>query len=259
MRNTKIFYFTGSGNSLHIARDLSSALGNTELIPIATAINNPIDLTGDRIGIVFPIFWWSLPLVVADFISKIATDKYVFAVATYSIMPGSVLNQAQGMLHSNNTKLSAGFCIAMPESAIFAADAFSVAKQKKRFLEANKRIREIAEIIKQENEHRIETSIFFINWIFSDVVGKYFAQKIKDSDTAFWVDKKCNSCGICEKICPVRNIEIIDGYPKWQHTCEQCMACIQWCPQEAIQIGKKTLKRTRYSNPHIKLQDMILR
>lgn len=259
MRKTLLFYFTGSGNSLHIARSLSSELDHTELIPIASAINNPMDLSGDRLGIVFPTFWWSLPLVVADFINSIATDKYVFAVATYSMMPGSVLNQARGLLFGNNTKLSAGFCIAMPESAIFAADAFSVEKQSKRFLKADKRVKKIAAIINEEKEHRIETSIFFVSWLFSGIIGKFFTKKIQKSDTSFWVDKKCNSCGICEKICPVRNIEMLDGYPAWRHNCEQCMACIQWCPQEAIQIGKKTMKRTRYRNPHVKLQDMIVR
>jgi len=28
---------------------------------------------------------------------------------------------------------------------------------------------------------------------------------------------------------------MFDGRPVWQHHCEQCFACLQWCPKEAIQ------------------------
>jgi len=37
---------------------------------------------------------------------------------------------------------------------------------------------------------------------------------------------------------------------------EQCLACIQWCPAEAIQYGKNTAAKKRYHHPEIKLSDM---
>jgi hypothetical protein len=37
------------------------------------------------------------------------------------------------------------------------------------------------------------------------------------------------------------------------------MACIQWCPQEAIQYGKKTVKYPRYHHPEVVLEDMLER
>ena len=76
-------------------------------------------------------------------------------------------------------------------------------------------------------------------------------------DKNFWVDDKCNRCGICLKVCPANNIEMIDEKPTWHHRCEQCLACIQWCPQEAIQYGRKTLKYLRYHHPEVTLQDML--
>jgi Pyruvate/2-oxoacid:ferredoxin oxidoreductase delta subunit len=47
------------------------------------------------------------------------------------------------------------------------------------------------------------------------------------------------------------------GKPIWQHTCEQCFACLQWCPEEAIQYGKNTKKKRRYHHPEIRLRDMF--
>jgi len=37
---------------------------------------------------------------------------------------------------------------------------------------------------------------------------------------------------------------------------EQCLACIQWCPAEAIQYGKNTAAKKRCHHPEIKLSDM---
>ena len=76
-------------------------------------------------------------------------------------------------------------------------------------------------------------------------------------DKGFWVDEKCNSCGICKTACPCENIELKEGRPVWLHHCEQCLACIQWCPQEAIQYGKKTQRYERYRHPEVKLSDML--
>jgi MinD superfamily P-loop ATPase len=76
-------------------------------------------------------------------------------------------------------------------------------------------------------------------------------------DKNFWVDDKCNHCGICSKVCPPKNIEIVNEKPVWLHRCEQCLACIQWCPQEAIQYGKKTVNYARYHQPEVSLSDML--
>jgi epoxyqueuosine reductase QueG len=42
----------------------------------------------------------------------------------------------------------------------------------------------------------------------------------------------------------------------WGGDCEQCMACIQWCPQQAINYADKTKTRKRYHHPKIKFADM---
>jgi epoxyqueuosine reductase QueG len=45
--------------------------------------------------------------------------------------------------------------------------------------------------------------------------------------------------------------------PSWLHQCDQCLACLQWCPQEAIQYGKKTVQYERYHQPEVTLDDML--
>jgi len=71
------------------------------------------------------------------------------------------------------------------------------------------------------------------------------------------VNDNCKSCGICIKICPVKNIEIVNGKHLFKNNCEQCLSCIQYCPQKAINYKNKTQKRRRYNNPEIDHNEMI--
>ena len=82
---TTLYYFTGTGNSLHIAKCLKEKLDGCELISIASLINqDSISATSEKVGFVFPVYAWSLPKIVYDFVEKIdlSNTKYIFAVAT---------------------------------------------------------------------------------------------------------------------------------------------------------------------------------
>ncbi|MHB1134899.1 MAG: EFR1 family ferrodoxin [Chloroflexota bacterium] len=76
-------------------------------------------------------------------------------------------------------------------------------------------------------------------------------------DRAFNVDERCTGCGICANVCPVGNIHMADGRPAWQQHCEQCFACLHWCPKEALQFGSKTSGKRRYHHPDVTLADMV--
>lgn len=54
----------------------------------------------------------------------------------------------------------------------------------------------------------------------------------------FRVKKKtCIGCGKCEKLCPMGNIAMQDGKPKFSNQCVGCMACAFGCPKDAINTG----------------------
>lgn len=82
-------------------------------------------------------------------------------------------------------------------------------------------------------------------------------KKVKLRDTGYLTSIQCKACGICEKVCPVSNIEIVNGIPTFKHQCEQCMACIQLCPHAAINYKNKTHTRLRYHNKDITIKDYI--
>ena len=94
---TTIYYFSSTGNSLIVARELAEKLGETVVSSIPKAINQDIDLSADGIGIVFPVYIWGMPAIVSKFLKKFKNinNKYIFAVATFGGFPAGTLLQVK--------------------------------------------------------------------------------------------------------------------------------------------------------------------
>lgn len=258
LMETSIYFYTGTGNSLWTARKLSEHLDNTELIPMTFTGKGLINPKQDNIVLIFPVHIWGLPPLVIDFVNRMEADpsKYYFALAVNAGQVAATLLQLKKLLLTKGADLCAGFSINMPSNYIPWGGAIVQEKQQKIFAAALEKISRIAAIVKARKNIPPEKGPLWQNIIFSFFYRKSFPH-IHKMDKSFWADDKCNSCRVCEKICPVHNILIIEGSPIWQHYCEQCFACLQWCPEESIQYGKNTKGKKRYRHPEIKLQDML--
>ena len=62
----------------------------------------------------------------------------------------------------------------------------------------------------------------------------------------FRADDRCIGCGQCVQSCPLNNIRLTAGRPVWGSQCTHCMACISYCPTQAIEYGKKSQGQPRY-------------
>ncbi|MEA3560983.1 MAG: EFR1 family ferrodoxin, partial [Candidatus Omnitrophota bacterium] len=146
---TTIFYFSGTGNCLKVAGDLVSELDDAEIVSIPKVINREIDCSAERIGIVFPVYIFGMPLLVENFIKRLKPekDKYIFAVATYGGMAADTLGQAARQLKRQGLKLSAGFLVKMPGNYTPLYEAIPVKKQQKIFAAGQQRIKNIARIV----------------------------------------------------------------------------------------------------------------
>ena len=254
---TTIYYFSGTGNSLKVAKDISAKLGDTEVIQICKN-NMEINRTiSNKIGIVFPVYVSGMPFLVKEFIEKLKIKKgtYVFTVVTFGASAGASIAQLEKLLMNKGIKISAEFKMKMPGNYQVMYAPFSEAKQKQCFENEKEKITEIVNAI---NNKEIVKSSGVGNVIMKAVGGamyKSFSPYKKDKN--FWSDNKCNSCGICSQVCPANNIKMHEGSPQWQNKCEQCVACLQWCPQKSIQYKKVTVNRGRYSHPDIKVKELF--
>jgi len=247
-----IYYFTGTGNSLQVAGDIAKMLGDTEIRKIADY--NSEQIGGETLGIIFPVYNWGLPLVVVDFLNKlhVADSVYIYAAATYGALAGKALDQCKTMLAEKSRKLSAGFYVNMPGNNITFSSALDKDKQKPIFNDENKKIKMIVTVIKGRKVSEIEKGNA-MSRMMHNLLYKTMIAPTHGKDKKYTVSEGCSGCGICAERCQVKNIRIKDGKPEWQHHCEMCLACIQSCPNKAIDFGGKTKDRVRYLNPNVDL------
>ncbi len=254
---TIIYFFTGTGNSLYIAKKLAEKLSNCELVPISKIWqqDSPI-VVAERIGLIFPVYGFGLPAIVYEFLNKLNTHlaDYIFTIITSGGgSSGASLSQVKKLLKKQSKRLNAGFSIQMPINYIPMYNIPSEGAQIRMFEKASIILNNIYEVIKS-NQSKIRREPFSV---ILKPINKLFRNRVNKLDKDFYVNINCDSCEICEKVCPVGNIKIVDGKPEWQHKCQQCLACIHFCPQKAIQYGKNTANRERYHQPQIKIKEIM--
>jgi len=253
---TVIYWFSGTGNSLAVAKALAAQCGDAELIPISECMEGLLPPMA-RIGLVFPVYGWGPPALVARFIRKLnaGPGAYIFSVVTYAGSQGGTLAILRRLLQKRGLDLAAGWGVKMPENYPPMGGAPAPEKQREINGVAAEKIARIAAELQQSPRGRYETSAAV--WrMLSKVVYPLFRRHVPRADRFFRADEKCNGCGICAKICPVNDIVMKDGRPEWLGHCEQCFACFHWCPQQAVQYGRSA-KQPRYHHPHTVLDDFL--
>jgi ferredoxin len=258
---TKLYFFTGTGNSLVAARRLADLLGNAGLVSLAqpdTGLPTGSIPEGEKIGIIFPVYIWGVPARVLRFLDLLAGSRpsYIFAVAVNAGQVAGTLLELDRALKERNLSLSSGFSLEMPSNYIAWGGPGPREKIDKTFASASQKLELIAETVREGRVLPPEKGPLWQRILFTRI-HKLSAPHIPTMDKKFFADETCTSCGICAEVCPSGNITFEDTGPLWNHRCEQCFACIQWCPEEAIQFGEKTRGRPRYRHPEVSLEDII--
>jgi len=252
-----IIYFSSTGNSFFAAKYLTEHLEDCTAIPI-TKMDLSIEI-GDcntNVGFIFPTYFFSLPKFFSQGIQQrnLNKDTYFYGITTCNGFPGNTGYQLKMLLESKGCNLSFFRTLAMPGNNIieYAPPTNEVINKKITASEVT-----LSSIVPMINDRDIET----IRRKHSLISRMFFAVMYRNQDKwhkKFYVNSKCSSCGLCEKICQFDNIANDNGKPRWKGQCEHCVACIQLCPNQAVEYGKRTQRRTRYMNPQILAEDLIL-
>ena len=251
-----IFYFSGTGNSEYVARQLADALGE-RLIGMAQAINSGEMhyklADGEIVGWVFPTYSWGPAPIATAFARKVTIDG--FGSHTYSYMVTTcgddIALSAQmwrAELHRRGMHCQMAMSVQMPNNYILLP-GFDVDSKD---LESRKRsaaVSRIAQVV-QAIERRSTTDDVVkgsMPWLKSRLVYPLF-KRYAMSDAGFASQSDvCNHCGLCAKVCPNANIKMsAEGTPQWHGNCAMCLSCIHRCPVRAIQYGNQTQKKGRY-------------
>ena len=254
-----IYYFSATGNSLMIARQIAKGLGGCSIRSMTEEPpDEPVGGKDNPVGFVFPVYYVGLPRRVRHFAKKLKLlqGTYCFAFINYGGAGMNTLGMLDDILKEKGSGLSYAAGAKMPGNYIVNYPAFAQDVVQKLIKDAMEKSDEAAEAIAGGKRQPVKRSAR----LFSRIANQSFLYKgIPEWDEKFIVTEKCNGCGQCAKVCLAGNIKMADNHPMWQHHCERCLACIQWCPCEAIEYGKKTAGRRRYRNPNITAEDIINR
>ena len=239
-----IYYFTSTGNSLSVAKRIAELLDKPSL-----------RFSGERFGLVFPVYGFGLPRMVRDFIQAAQWQaEYSFAVGTYGNLAGAAMQNLQKLAAKNNQHFDYAASLLMVDNYLPLFDLNKqIAKLPKKDIEGN--LSRIVEDIAAGTTLQAKASLF---WRIATVVLQKAEAAYLSSKQAqgYLVNDNCNGCGSCAKGCPAKNIVIANDRPSFELHCIGCLGCIHLCQKNALHIkGEKNSMRFR--NPTVSLAEII--
>lgn len=277
MNRVEIYYFSGTGNSLHVAREIQKRIPDTVLIPIVSLLKaEVVKPKGDLIGLVFPIYLQSTPIPVREFIRKVnfKPNQFLFVVTTNCGYPGKTELYLEKLFKSRGKELDFYDTFKMisnspkglqPSFMIDQHWADTITEKNISILEENVQrkleiiIRALNNRVKNTIHNRRNRSNTLLNAI-SQLLQLPMQRYIENMNAkiGFYTDSTCTACGTCEQVCPSHKVKIVQGKPKWQDEvrCYYCYACFNFCPQQSILVKNYTHKDGRYIYPGITARDI---
>ena len=253
MGKNVIFFFSGTGNCLSIARNIAKGLGGAELIRIKKDMKIPDITDAQRVGFVFPCYGGGAPEDVFDCAKaiRIKPGTYTFGITSCSAYKGTGLAKLHKIIPLKYWSVITHHCsciwlfphtMMMPKLTVGEAEARSEDLSSK--------------IVEDILADRVLPGKPSFN-VFNAIENMGFSKMALKKAEAFAVSDKCVACSQCANLCPRGNITIENGKAHIGTNCTQCLACLQFCPESAISIGTISDKREHYHNPNVKPADLM--
>lgn len=261
-----ILYFTGTGNSLHVARELGGK--DAELLSIPQLMKNrQFDIEADEIGIVYPIYGHMPPNMVRQFLQQANLKAdYLFAILTYGNRKCNAVEICDDVARRAGKSFDYIATIIMVDNWLPNFDMNEQILIDKHIPENLRQIADDLAARKKwhepvtDQERQQHAGFLAYTGIDPD---KGFHVNCEDY---FDITDACVGCGACISVCPRGNYEFGPQGLQYSGECEFCFACIQNCPQKAIQFAKNETDpllrngelnpTARYRNENITLMDI---
>ncbi len=243
-----IFCFSGTGNSRYLANRIAEALSDT-VIDLNTKIkandHTPVQTDGNVI-VVAPTYAWRIPRIVTAWLTEteLLGAKRIWFVMNCGVEIGNAakynrqLAQQKGLCDMGTAQ------ILMPENYIAMFRVPQAEEARTIVQNAEPSLLEAIACIQAGRSFSPPRNNLYDRLVSGPVNPAFYQLLVKSN--AFRVKDGCIGCGKCAANCLMNNIQLKDGRPVWGRECTHCMACICYCPVEAIEYGKRSAGKPRY-------------
>ncbi len=258
---TVIYYYSGTGNSLSVAKQVAEKLGNTDVLSIYKLRDDAkVPEEYGRVGICTPTCFIQPPGIVREICERmeLARSQKVFIIATAGGGDGFVRIDLKNILAPKTDYPVQTFMVRMPPNHIVGFDPFPEEVVQEYLTRSKKVIAKIAEDIAADAPPEEIQPPDRAEMTRSS--RSFNSEKGVDRDSRaceFYASDACTACGTCVTLCKNGNITLTADGAVWGPDCQQCMACIQWCPAGAVRHPNVPEERGHYRNPDITLEDML--
>ncbi len=243
-----VIYFTGTGNSKYIAKQIAKNLKDllTDSTKMIKEEKYPRLTSENPYIFVAPAYAWRLPRIFTEFIKKCKFEGN--RKAYFVLTCGSEIGAASKYIERFASKIGFEYMgtaeIIMPKNYLVMFNPPPKEKYKEIINTASlNTVKLCKQIAEGSNFDKSKCSL--IGYIESGIVNSFF-YTFYIGAKKFYATDACISCRKCVENCIMNNIVLKDGKPAWGNNCTHCMACICKCPCEAIEYGKNTVGKHRY-------------
>ncbi|MBQ5926944.1 MAG: EFR1 family ferrodoxin [Clostridia bacterium] len=246
-----VLYFSATGNTEFIAQEIAKRLDD-ECVNLLDRIKKqdytPV-YSEKPFVICAPIYVCEIPRFMAAYLKKLpfTGNRNVYFVFTSGGDCGPAGVLAKKIFKKKKMRYCGRAEFKMPRNYV-ASDSYPMLKKEEaeqRILQSFKQIDGVASDILGGNRLKARHVFLFETLITLPINPIWCKYKLTAKD--FYATDNCIGCGKCEKLCPLNNVKIVDKKPVWNDRCSHCMACIGNCPVNAVEYGKITKDKERYS------------
>ncbi len=143
--DTQLYAYTGTGNSLWVARLLARELEEAPL-QFMPYPSGAFPVKADRLGLIFPVHIWGLPIRVIRFVEHLQVDPqtHFFALTVNAGQPAATLLQLKRLFATRHLSLGLGFSIVTPSNYTPWGGPGPAETQERLFRDARDRVKQIA-------------------------------------------------------------------------------------------------------------------
>lgn len=249
-----IFFHSGNGNTAYAAHAIAPHL-NDKCVYIPHNDPSAMEVEGDSVGFMFPVYSWGVPPLVVDFVNNLSDEFIesirelnlpVWIVCTCGDDTGYAPEMLENILKKRGLEVKGMWSVIMPNTYVvlpgFDVDSTTLEIQK--ITNAKQRLQSIAIAI-SKGEWQRNVMHGRMAGIKTRLIYPLFVRWGMNPSRWHWTEE-CVQCGRCAIACPVGNITMRGGHPVWGRKCISCMACYHKCPAHAVAYGSITEGKGQY-------------